>query len=589
MAGISFPGLSGSLPVGDIVDATVNAQKVPFQARIARQQGAYTTDISAMGALKGALDAVNTSFGELGDIDKYQQRTVTGRDDFLSLDSDKDAEIGNYSVKVETLATAHKLRSSAIDAEETLGQGTLSIGSGGNDFDITVAATDTLGDIRDSINDSKSNTSVVATIITDDEGQHLVLSSKETGIENAITVKVDDVSDSDDFDNLGLSRLAYNETNELSSIGIATEDAVGAGTLTLSSDTNSFDITVTVTDTLADIRDKINDSNDNNSMSASIVNDGSGDHLVFNSNRTGAANAITITAADVSDGNNTDASGLSRLVNSNLTALANVANLGESDKAQDAKIIIDGDITVTSSTNTFDNVIDGIDITVKKEHDVDDDDSRVRVAENNDNVAAGINSFLTSFEALSDLAKQLGKAGEDGAGPLAGDSLLRNVVNKLQSQFFQEYGTGDGNKLSLSSLGVKMDLSGKYTLDKDKLNDLLDADPDAVQAFFIGVEADSSANPPVTASNGLATEMNKFLEFYTAENSGIIDKRIESKNNQISKLDDELKSFGLKMDSLEARLFAQYGAADLLVAQMGATSSFLMAQLENMPGVVRKT
>jgi len=41
------------------------------------------------------------------------------------------------------------------------------------------------------------------------------------------------------------------------------------------------------------------------------------------------------------------------------------------------------------------------------------------------------------------------------------------------------------------------------------------------------------------------------------------------------------------MESLEARLYAQYNAMDLIVAGLNSTSSYLMAQLDNMPGVVK--
>ena len=42
------------------------------------------------------------------------------------------------------------------------------------------------------------------------------------------------------------------------------------------------------------------------------------------------------------------------------------------------------------------------------------------------------------------------------------------------------------------------------------------------------------------------------------------------------------------MESLEARLYSQYNAMDLLVSQLNSTSSYVQAQLENMPGVVRQ-
>ncbi len=577
MSGISFTGIGSGLQVSEIVEAIVNAEKVPYESRIAKQQGAFTTDISAVGALKSALEALTASFDGLSDIDQYQQRTANGRDDFIGLSSDKDAEIGNYSVNVDALASAHKIMSDAIDSEEAVGEGTLSIESGSNSFDVSVSATTTLTEIRDAINDSADNDSVSATIITDASGQHLVLNSKETGLENAIKMTVDDVSDGDDTDSAGLSRLAYSSTNTLTSVGIATADPVGGGTLTLSSSGDSFDIAVAATDTLSEIRDAINASSDNDSVVASIVNDGGNDYLVFNSTKTGVANAITVDVVD-DDLNDTDALGLSRLATGNLTATANVENMSETGTAADAQITIDGTITATSSTNEFIGVIDGIDITAKKVQGVDDDISQISIAEDNSNVASGINTFIESFNALVELSEQLGQSSEDGVGVLAGDSMLRGVMSKIRSQFNEPFDSGDGNTLSLSLLGVRTELTGKLSFEQDTLDDLLEADPDAVQTFFLGDEGD----------NGFVNEMNTLVGFYT-DSDGIIQQRIDGKNTQIDKLSNDLEAHQLKMEALETRLLAQYNAMDLMVSQMNSTSSFLLAQLDNMPGVVKQS
>jgi len=577
MTGISFTGIGSGLQVSEIVDAIVNAEKVPYESRAARQQGAFTTDISAVGALKSALEAVTASFEGLADEEQYQKRTANGRDDFIGITSDKDAEIGKYSVKVEALASAHKLMSGAVTDTEAVGEGTLTIESGSDKFDVSVSATATLSEIRDAINDSADNDSISATIITDSSGQHLVFNSKETGLANAIKVTVDDTGDANNTDNTGLSRLAYSSTNTLTSAGIPTADPVGGGTLSLSSSGNSFDIAVEGTDTLSEIRDKINASADNSSVVASIVNDGSGDHLVFNSIESGSANAITVGIVD-DDLDNSDALGLSQLAIGNLTATANVENMSETGEAKDAKITIDGTITATSSTNEFKGVIDGIDITAKKIQGVDDDISQISISEDNKNVATGINTFIESFNALVDLSNQLGKSGEDGAGVLAGDSMLRGVMSKIRGQFNKQFDSGNGNTLALSQLGIRTERDGKLSFEQETLDDLLDKDPDAVQTFFLGADGD----------NGFVKDMSTFVGFYT-DSDGVIQQRIDGKNTQIDKISSDLEAFQLKMVSLESRLLAQYNAMDLMVSQLNSTSTYLMSQLDNMPGVVKKS
>jgi flagellar hook-associated protein 2 len=578
MASISFTGIGSGLQVSEIVEAIVNAEKVPYESRAARKQGAYTTDISAVGALKSSLEDVTAALDSLGNVDQYQKRTITGRDDFVSLASDKEAEVGNYSVKVEALATHHKLLSSAIDDEEAVGEGTLSIASGDNAFDIAVSNTATLSEIRDAINDSTDNSTVSATIITDDSGQHLVLNSKSTGLDNAITVNVDDTGDANNSDTAGLSRLASDATNKLTSVnGFASTDTTGSGTLSFTSNGNSFDVTVGGADTLEDIMTAINDDGENSSVKASIFTDNTGDHLVFSSRESGGTHAITVTAVD-DDGDNNDTAGISQFASVNQTATANIENMSEVDAATDAKITIDGTIVVTNSTNVFDSVIDGITITAKKVQDVDDDISKVTVSEDNKNVAAGVESFIGKFNALVDISNQLGKSGEDGAGALAGDSLLRGVMTKIRNQFNQEFSAGDST-FTLSQLGIRTERNGHLSLDTEQLNNHIEENPDAVQSFFIGDD---------DGKTGFVASLKEFVGFYT-DSDGLIQKRIDGKESQITRLNSDLVSFGEKMDSLEARLFAQYNAMDLLVSQLNSTSSYLTSQLDNMPGVVKKS
>ena len=448
----------------------MGAESEPYESRASAKSSTLTTDISAVGALKSALEVVQVSIESLAEADNYQQRNVAGSDDFVSLSSDDTATAGSYSIEVNALATEHKLSSGAFVNEDPIGEGTLTFASGDNSFDIVVTDTNTLSELRDAINDSADNESIVATIITGDDGQHLVLSTKETGVENAISIVVDDVSDSNNTDNVGLSMLAYQP-----------------------------------------------------------------DSLEPNF----ATNMTEVTAAS------------------------------------DAQITIDGTLVATSASNVFTNVIDGIDITVNKIHDVDDDVSSANVTENNSNIENGLNSFVSSYNTLLELAENLGGVGDDGVGVMTGDSLLRGVMSKLRSMISEPFDTGNGSTISLSAMGVSGDQYGVLSLDSDILDSFVDSDVVGVEHFFVGSDS----------SPGFAGSMDDLMNFYTSS-GGLIDSRVESKNSQLEKLSEDNESFALKMESLESRLLSQFNAMDLLVANLNSTSSYLLAQLENMPGVV---
>jgi flagellar hook-associated protein 2 len=472
MVDIAFTGIGSGLQVSEIVDAIVGAERAPFESRLNRRQAEITTDISAVGVLKGGLQSVADAIENLASADKYQQRNITGNDDFVALSSTKSAEVGSYSVQVDQLASTHKLVSAGIDSSEAVGEGTLTFASGSNSFDISVSSSATLGDIRDSVNDSLDNDAITATIITDDNGQHLVFTSQETGLANAIKVTTNDVSDGNNTDNAGLSRLAYD------------------------------------------------------------------------------ADSASPTFA---------------------------TNLSETSAATDAKITIDGALVVTNSSNEFVDAIDGITITAKKVHDVDDDISKASVSENNANIKAGVEGFVKSYNELVDLSKQLGSSSENGVGPLAGDSLLRGVMGKLRQELSSSFASSGSDNLTLNQLGIRADRFGKLELDSEDLNAQIALNVGGVQNFFVG-----SDDVP-----GFAASLKTLTDFYTGS-GGLIDGRIDSKTNQLTKIDDERIDFTRRIDSLEARLFAQYNAMDLIVSNLNATSSYLEQQLDNLPGVVRK-
>lgn len=471
MASITFQGIGSGLQVGEIVGAIVNAEKVPYESRLNSKEANARADISAAGQLKSALEEVQKSIADISDIDKYQLRTAKGDDDFISITSNKKASVGSYDIKVDTLASAHKLVSDEINSSEAVGEGTLSFSSGENTFTIDVSDTETLSEIRDKINESTDNKSINATIITDDNGQRLVFNSKETGVNNAIKITVDD-TDNNDTDTLGLSRLAYDP------------------------------------------------------------------------------DASSPTFAK---------------------------NLSEASLAVDAKITIDNTVTISSSTNEFKNVIDGIDVTAKKVQAVDDDISKINITADNSNIEKSLESFVTSYNKLVELNKNFGQVGEGKSGIMVGDSLLRGVMSKIRNEFTTSFDFGSDDTMTFSELGVRSDQYGKLSLDKDDLNKFIDDDVDKVQQFLVG----SDSKP------GFAKSLTETLDFYT-KSDGLIQGRIDNREKQIDRLGDDRTAFARKMDALEARLTSQYNSMDLVVSNLKSTSTYLTQQLANLPGVVKK-
>ncbi len=134
----------------------------------------------------------------------------------------------------------------------------------------------------------------------------------------------------------------------------STSSVVGEGTLTFNVGGAVTNIAIDATNnTLSGIQQAVNDAGIG--VNATVVNVGTGYKLMFSSAQSGAGNTIDVSITGDTDGNDTDAAGLSRLA---------TANMDETVAAQDATVVVNG-LTITNSGNTIDGVIEGISLNLK--------------------------------------------------------------------------------------------------------------------------------------------------------------------------------------------------------------------------------
>ena len=210
MPTIQSPGIGSGLDINSIVSQLVAAERAPLEQRILRQEARITTQISALGTLKGALSAFKSALGPLSDEKDFSPLTTTVSDEeIFTATAGTDAVPGTYEIEVVALAQAHQLASAAFSggSEAVVGTGTLTITYGTTSFEVTIdEENNTLDAIRDAINAAKDNPGVQATLIHESGGTRLVLTGSDTGAGNAITVTH---SGGDG----GLAQLAYDPAN----------------------------------------------------------------------------------------------------------------------------------------------------------------------------------------------------------------------------------------------------------------------------------------------------------------------------------------------------------------------------------------
>lgn len=191
MATLTSAGIGSGLDVNNLVSQLVAAERAPGDLRLNRDQASANAQISAFGALSGALSGLQTALDafKAAGADPDRKATVADGAGFTASASTT-AVLGSYNVRVEKLATVQKLQSAAVASTAQVGYGTLSI-QVGTDAAVNVNIAQgqgTLANIRDAINAATGSQGVSASIVHGDAGDVLVLNSSRSGASGALTI-----------------------------------------------------------------------------------------------------------------------------------------------------------------------------------------------------------------------------------------------------------------------------------------------------------------------------------------------------------------------------------------------------------------
>lgn len=334
---------------------------------------------------------------------------------------------------------------------------------------------------------------------------------------------------------------------------------IGEGTLSLSVGGNSFDVTIDGTNnTIAGLRDSINNAADNTGVTATVVTDDTGVHLVLSSNDTGTENALTITAVD-NDGNNSDDSGLSSLA---YDVAGGIVHRAAISTAADSVVELDG-FTVTSSSNTISGALEGVTVKAKAIG-----ASTISVTRDDEKITTAVEDFAIAYNNLrSEISNQR-------KGDLEADSTLLTIEQQLASIM----NSGDavsGSKFSyLIEVGLSVNEEGQMNLDKAALTEVLDT------------EFNSFVNLFSAEGEGIANRLSVLAKGFV-DDDGIIDARKAGLKLQLDSIEDQKIQVDARLVSVERRIRRQFSALDVLVSNLSSTGDFLTQQLASMPVVNR--
>lgn len=327
--------------------------------------------------------------------------------------------------------------------------------------------------------------------------------------------------------NIDITQLAQSQINTLNKT--FSSGALGyQGKLTINVGNNSTgtmnatataDVDILSTDTLQNIRDKVNASGLD--VKATILNGNDGQYLSFSSITSGADNAFEINSND---------SSLNDLTISN-----GGTNYKSIMKAQDGLAIVNG-VNISSKNNDF-KVGDGLEFTASKLV----SSQKVSIQQDKFKVVEAINNFVKQYNTTNTDIKNSG--------------IKDRQVLTFMDNFRKELTNGDYSS-SLLSAGLSFDKTGLLTFDSSKFN----TNNSAMNIFnnkLINSDSIHKLMEKFTSYNGILqtdmnslTEQSKKLGNKIQDIQSVIEKESLSYKNKYAQLDAYLGTLNGNLSSV---------------------------------------
>ena len=353
----------------------------------------------------------------------------------------------------------------------------------------------TVGDVITRIN---ANSSISVTAQLNDTGDGFVLVDNAAGAE---TLKVEE----------------FGDTSTAADLRLLGDSVVGGDGKQRVTSRKVTQVEIDSTDTLEDLVTKLNKAG--GLVNASTFDDGSS----FNSTR------LSLTAASSGKAGRMliDDGGLGL----NFTTIIN---------AQDSLLQVGSNpataFLITSSDNSYDNVVEGIDLDLVN---IGTSPATIDISKNTKSIVTNVENFVTNYNKYLDVAAELTKFDSETnqRGILQGDGFTTRVGVRLDTALSKRIGIGNETIKTLLDIGIRVGTGGKLVFTKERLEDKLKNDPDGVKKFFTTEETGFSAKFNTTLKS-----LTDIVDGSFANEKGVLDSSIKKNEERIVDLNTLLES-----------------------------------------------
>jgi flagellar hook-associated protein 2 len=317
--------------------------------------------------------------------------------------------------------------------------------------------------------------------------------------------------------------------------GLTDTDIPNSGNLVIGQGASSFSIDLSKIDSdssggnsLAELAAAINAASDNSGVNATLVRSNGNVSLVLASEKTGAANAISLSTSGVAAG-------------AFATAVTGPLELSA---AKDARVRLGGEtgMLLTNASNTFDNIIDGVSMSFTKVHTAGSQPLSVTIGRDATATKDNVQSFITAINTLLGSFDSLTASGGESStrGVLAGDSSIRSIENMLNKVLRTSFGGS-----TLMDMGITADRFGKLTLDATRFDKAVSANPEALDKLFNDKDA-------------MLDSLDKNMAIYTSGTNNLMKARKDGLSSSLRRVDDQFDGIQKQYDNYYNRYLKQY-------------------------------
>lgn len=378
--------------------------------------------------------------------------------------------------------------------------------------------------------DAQSGLSLFKATVSDEE--KLSVSATGSALPGSHTIDVTTLAEA----KTGSSNVRFADVD-------TTKHGTGSITFVVAGIEKTVEITSGANDTLAGIRDAINAADAG--VQASTIYDGQGYKLVVSSEKTGLANAFS--------------------VSSDFSFLNEGTGFTQLNAAVDASFTLDG-LAVTSAGNSVENALEGVTIDLK---DVGANQT-FTVERDVTEIGDKLQEFVDAFNEVQ-TALNGTEAKKDGS--------LASIRVRLGNAFGTLLSNTDFQLTGLAQVGITRDTTGKAKLDRSKLEDAVDSNFASVVALFRGHATNTTkvgiADVFDEMLNGDQTSPAATKAGILNSGSGLLALAERNVNDQVRRIDGRIESLTKRLDKVELQLKRKFANLEAVTSRYQATGSFL--------------